>query len=106
MLACLSIYQTPPNCLINSFPFLLPSAGSIANISILTLKGQTLERLAADCLTTTVGELKGLVSTRMPGQDVRDMKLVYRAKFLSDERKTLAEVGIRPGPVQQHLVSR
>ena len=53
-----------------------------------------------------MGELKGLVSTRMPGQDVRDMKLVYRAKYLSDERKKLAEVGIRPGPVQLHLVSR
>ena len=53
-----------------------------------------------------MGELKGLVSTRMPGQDVQDMKLVYRAKFLSDERKTLAEAGIKPGPVQLHLVSR
>ena len=34
------------------------------------------------------------------------MKLVYRAKYLSDERKTLAEVGITPGTVQLHLVSR
>lgn len=76
-------------------------------LKVVSLKGQVLHDLQMD-VNNTVTDLKYSISSRMNGQQVEHMRLIYRAKPMSEEHKTLASYGICPGkqPVNIHLVSR
>lgn len=76
-------------------------------MQVVSLKGQTINNLKAE-LNTTVGQLKYHISSRMPGQQVNDMRLIYKAKPLAQlEDKTLAQIGMKAGGQEQlHVVAR
>eukprot|EP00798_Chlamydomonas_sp_ICE-L_P024287 gene24287-9886_t len=80
---------------------------NVANITVLTLKGQMVEKIEADCNTTTVRQLKQSIADRIGETSVDRMKLVYNAKYLTNENLTLAQARVKPGAaVQMYLVSR
>ena len=77
-------------------------------VRVTTLKGQVLDNLTVNT-TTTVRDLKYHVSSRMHGQQVRDMKLIYKAKPLQKlDDMTLGSLGFQAnGTVNQiHMVAR
>lgn len=80
---------------------------SAVSLTVKSLKGQVLHDLEMNSMNT-VRELKYVISSRMSGQRVDSMRLIYRAKPMSEEGQSLASYGIRPGhtPVSIHLVAR
>eukprot|EP00798_Chlamydomonas_sp_ICE-L_P024285 gene24285-9884_t len=80
---------------------------TVANIAVLTLKGQMVEKIEADCSTTTVRQLKQSIADRIGETGVDRMKLVFNAKYLTNEKLTLSQTGVKPGAaVTMYLVSR
>eukprot|EP00798_Chlamydomonas_sp_ICE-L_P024294 gene24294-9895_t len=80
---------------------------NVANITVMTLKGQVLDRIEADCNSTTVRLLKQSIADRTGETSVDSMKLVYNGKYMNNETLTLAQAGVKAGAaVQMYLVSR
>ncbi|KAF5830013.1 ubiquitin-conjugating enzyme/RWD-like protein [Dunaliella salina] len=75
-------------------------------LSVVTLKGQKLDRLTMS-VNDTIHAVKRSISSRMHGQQIQYMTLLYRSKPLQDETRTLNAYGIHAGKKEQlHLVSR
>eukprot|EP00798_Chlamydomonas_sp_ICE-L_P024293 gene24293-9894_t len=80
---------------------------NVAKITVMTLKGQVLDRIDADCNTTTVRQLKQYIADRTGETSLDSMKLVYNGKYMTNETLTLTQAGVKPrAAVTMYLVSR
>lgn len=79
---------------------------SSISINVTTMKGATCQVTMS--LDATVGDLRQEIASRVFHGDVDELKVLYRAKYLSDSNQRLSKCGFPTGgkPVQLHVVAR
>ncbi len=74
-------------------------------IDVTTLKGRSCKLTLT--LDTTVGELRQRICNQVFYGDESELKVLYRAKYLSNPNQRLSQCGFAAGkPVKLHVVSR